>query len=59
MGARRLGISPFTVGLLLAVIVASVFPFEGKGVDAMNAGVFWGIVLLFFCTARCFRERRR
>ncbi|MDY7017899.1 MAG: bile acid:sodium symporter family protein [Nitrospirota bacterium] len=48
MCARRLGISPFTIGLLLAVIVASVFPFEGKGVDAMNAGVFWGIVLLFF-----------
>jgi sodium/bile acid cotransporter 7 len=48
MGARRLGISPFTVGLLLAVIVASVFPCEGKGMDAMNAGVFWGIVLLFF-----------
>jgi len=48
MGARRLGISPFTVGLLLAVIAASVFPCEGKGIDAMNAGVFWGIVLLFF-----------
>jgi sodium/bile acid cotransporter 7 len=30
------------------VIAASVFPCEGKGIDAMNAGVFWGIVLLFF-----------
>ena len=48
MDAKRFGISPFTVGLFLAVIVASVFPCKGKGLAAMNAMVFWGIVLLFF-----------
>lgn len=48
MGLKRLGITPFTVGLVLAALLASLFPVKGRAALVLDAVLYWGIVLLFF-----------
>jgi len=48
----------FTLGLIFAVTVASIFPCEGQVAVVFERITSFAIGLLFFCTARSCRERR-